>query len=477
MENDIKLLIENSKSENKERLIVYNPYNRLPISSIIKPNSSEIELAFDNAYNSRVIMKQIPAYKRADILYSVSNMILSNSYELAHLIATEGGKPMKDALVEVSRAANTVKFAGDESLRLNGEQFSMDRAQNTENHIAFTIKEPLGVVLAISAFNHPINLICHQISTAIAAGNPIIVKPSEKTPLSAYKITEYFLLAGLPPKAISLLPLNGDETYQIISDKRLSFVSFIGSSKVGWQIPKIISSGVSYSLEHGGTATAIVDSNCYLDLSVNSIVKGAFYHAGQVCVSTQNVFVHQSIYDDFVELLKMKTAQLVIGDPVSEKTDVGPIISTQKKIQIMDDIKDAIDFGANILLGGLELNNTCISPTILENTNYSMRIMKDEVFGPVVNINKFDDINEIVEKINKTPYSFQNAIYTNDINKALSYAKNIQSKSVIINDSTAFRVDWMPFGGELESGFGVGGVKYSIDDLVKDKLIIIKHII
>lgn len=472
-----KLRIEGASSNNKENLEVRSPYSGELLAKLIKPTEDEIDLAFSNAYNSVEFMRKTPAHERARILYYVANKIKENLEELSQLIALEGGKPLKDARIEVARAVNTVKFSADESLQLNGEQITMDRGKNTENHIAFTIKEPIGVVLAISAFNHPVNLICHQVATAIAAGNPVIVKPSEKTPLSAYKIVDYFLEAGLNPNAISVLPLNGLETEKIISDKRLSFVTFIGSSSVGWKIPKLVANGVAYALEHGGTATAIVDKSCDLELTATSVAKGAYYHAGQVCVSTQNVFIHEDVYEKFVSLLINKASNLITGDPNDEKTDVGPIITLQKLDQIMSEIEEAIQHGANLLLGGVKLENNCISPTILENTNYDMKVMKNEIFGPVVNVNKFNDINKVIHLANATPYSFQNAIYTSDINRALLFAREIKSKAVIINDSTAFRVDWMPFGGDNESGFGVSGVKYSINDLVKDKLIVIKHII
>jgi len=475
MIQDLKLLIFGAKSSSSERLIVRSPYSNDIIASLVKPDLEEIELAFNNAKDS--LANKTPAHERARILYFVSNKIKENLEELSQMIALEGGKPLKDARIEVARAVNTVKFSGDEALQLNGEQITMDRGKNTENHIAFTIKEPVGVVLAISAFNHPVNLICHQAATAIAAGNPVIIKPSEKTPISAYKIAEYFLEAGLDPKAISVLPLNGEETSRIIGDERLSFVSFIGSSSVGWNIPKLVAKGVGYALEHGGTATAIVDKSCNIDLSSTSVVKGAFYHAGQVCVSTQNVFIHEDIYDEFVNSLINKTSAIITGDPNDEKTDVGPIISSQKLEQIMSEIGQALENGAKLRLGGEKLNNNCISPTILENTNYDMKVMNSEIFGPVVNINKFREIKQVIEMANKTPFSFQNAIYTSDINNAFLFAREIKAKAVIVNDSTAFRVDWMPFGGDSESGFGVGGVKYSINDLVKDKLIVIKHII
>jgi len=478
MKENLELIIAGATNKSAITLDLINPFSQELIATIIKPTADEIEKAFmnaENAFNQK--MKKMPAYRRAEILHKLASLINENSEELALQIATEGGKPLKDARIETARAVNTVKFSADEALRINGEQITMDRAPNSQNHISFTIKEPIGPVLAISAFNHPVNLICHQVATSIAAGNSIIVKPSEKTPLSCYQICSYILQSGFPEEALSVLPLTGIETEKIISDRRLRFVSFIGNATVGWKIPKLIANGVGYSLEHGGTASAIVDKNCDLNYAADSIIKGGFYHAGQVCVSTQNVFIHQDVYDIFVKLMIEKTGKIVTGNPQDENTDVGPIITSQKVEDILAQINQAVNLGAKKLIGGNYLGNNCIEPTLLSNTNYGMRIMNSEIFGPVININKYINIQNVIEECNATPFAFQNAIYTNDINLALTFSRNINSKAVIINDSTAFRVDWMPFGGSDYSGFGVSGVKYSINDLVKDKLIVIKHLI
>lgn len=475
--DDIKLLIANCYNNSLERLPVYNPYSGELIANLIKPTNDEIELAISNVYEYfDEFRKNYPAYKRAEILYKVSNQINENKEELARLIAQEGGKPIKDALIEVNRAVNTVKLSADEALRLNGEQISMDKSPNSISHLAFTIKEPIGVVLAISAFNHPINLICHQVATAIAAGNTVIVKPSEKTPLSAYKICEYFFNAGLDNRCISLLPLSGLETEKIISDKRLRYITFIGSSKVGWKIPKLISNGVKYSLEHGGTATAIIDRNVNLNYVVKSILKGAFYHAGQVCVSTQNAYIHKDIFNDFMDLLIAEIKDLKTGNPILNDTDIGPIITNDKVKIILNQIDEAISKGAIKIYGGEYIGNNCITPTILNNTNMTMQIMNEEVFGPILNVNPYSNIDELIKQINSSKYSFQDSIYSNDINLSFYFAKNVNSKAVIINDSTAFRVDWMPFGGDKDSGFGIGGVKYTINDMTREKLIIIKQL-
>ncbi len=468
------LQIKGTKSEGNFKNIL-SPFDNRIVGKIEIPTISQQEIAIQNAQNSyENIMKNMPSWKRAEILYKVSEFIKRDKELLAQTIAAEGGKPLKDARIEVTRAANTVKMSGDEALQLNGEQITMDRAAGSENHLAFTIKQGLGIVYVISAFNHPVNLICHQLATAFAAGNSALVKPASQTPLSCLKICSYFLEAGLEEGVINVLPIPGAEAEKHISDRRIRFVSFIGSAEVGWKIPKLVANGTGYSLEHGGTAVAVVDKSADLDFASSSILKGGFYHAGQVCVSTQNVFLNEEVYDDFINLIIEKAKKLNTCDPNNENTDIGPIINEWERNRILNQIKQAIDLGAECLIGSNKILDTCIEPTILINTNYEMQVMNSEVFGPVININKYKNLNELIEICNKTPFSFQNAIYTKHIDTAFTFARKINSKTVVINDSTAFRVDWMPFGGAMESGFRVGGVKYSINDLVEEKLIVIK---
>ncbi|MDT3740078.1 MAG: aldehyde dehydrogenase family protein [Candidatus Kapabacteria bacterium] len=454
---------------------IQSPFDGRTVGRVEIPDIAHQELALESAAQSfENIMKKMPAWKRAEILYRVADFIKRDKELLSQTIAAEGGKPVKDARIEVTRAANTVKMSGDEALSLNGQQITMDRAGGSENHIAFTIRQGLGVVLAISAFNHPVNLICHQVATAFAAGNSVVVKPASQTPLSCMMVCRYFIEAGLDEGIINVLPISGSETEKLIGDKRVRFVSFIGSAEVGWRIPKLVAPGTGYSLEHGGTAVAVVESTADLDFAATSIVKGGFYHAGQVCVSTQNVFVSAGIYPRLIEMIKEKASKLITGDPNDDATDVGPIINAPEHSRILSQIREAVSMGAKCVLGGDAVHNTCINPTILTDTNYNMAVMKSEVFGPVININKFDKLDDVIQMCNNTPFSFQNAIYTKNIDTALGFARQIDSKAVIINDSTAFRVDWMPFGGSKESGFRVGGIKYSIEDVTEEKLIIIR---
>lgn len=457
-------------------ITVKNPYTGEIIQEIDSPDKDQVDLYLNESkqYYEKVF-KKIPSYHRAEILYKVSDLISLNRDELSKLISSEGGKPLKDAVIEVERAVNTVKMSANFALELNGEQISMDRAKGSENHIAFTIRESLGVVLAISAFNHPVNLICHQIATAIAAGNTVIIKPAEKTPLSALKICEFFWNSGLDKRALIYLPISGRETQNIIINKNINYISFIGHSSIGWMIKKSVLPGVKVVLEHGGTASAIIDEEVELESTVNSLIRGAFYHSGQVCVSTQIAYIHSNIYKKFLEILINRVNSLKVGNPLELDNDCGPLITNEAVKNMESLISDALSKGAKIICGGNKLSNNCFTPTVISNVSRKMKVISEEVFGPILSIIKYNNLNEVLEEINSSKFAFQTAIYTKNIDRALFFAKEVDQKACIINDSTAFRVDWMPFGGYKHSGYGNGGVKYAIEDMTKEKLIIIKN--
>jgi acyl-CoA reductase-like NAD-dependent aldehyde dehydrogenase len=455
---------------------VKSPYDGRLIGEYEVPDDSGIEQAFKNAeelFNSK--MRKMPAHERAEILYKVAKLMKEEHEFLSQLIASEGGKPLRDARAEVTRAIDTVKMSGDEALTLNGEQITMDRSAKGAGHLAFTIRQPLGVVLAISAFNHPVNLIAHQVATAFAAGNTVLVKPASSTALSCLKMIELFEKAGLEEGIINGLTVSGSKMSKLVSDPRIRFITFIGSEAVGWELRKKIAPGCGLALEHGGTAAAIVDKSAKIDETVPGLVKSAMYHAGQVCVSTQNVFLHEDIYDTVSEMLVDSCKKLVTGDPNDENTDVGPIIDKSEHQRLLDWIDEAKSLGGEVLLGGNALPNNCIEPTILTNVNFEMKAVHSEIFGPVINLLKYRELDKVIHKLNKTNYSFQTAIYTQDIDLAFKYARDVDSKAVLINEMTAFRVDWMPFGGSKHSGLSVGGMKYSIEDMTEEKLIIIKN--
>lgn len=452
-----------------------SPYDGSELALVARADDEAIETALANAERAfHRFMKDMPAFRRAEILYKTADLIHENQEELAHLIAEEGGKPLKDARVEVARAVNTTKMAGDEALQLNGETITMDRAAGTENCVAYTFRVPVGPVLAISAFNHPLNLICHQVCTAFAAGNSVVVKPASQTPLSCHRLVQFLLEAGAPADAISVVTVSGSKGDILVQDRRVRFITFIGGEDIGWEIQKKAQPGVRMALEHGGIGSAIFDKDGDLKLAIPSILRGAFYHAGQVCVSTQVLYIHSSRYEEVCEKLREGVLKLKVGDPRQSDTDIGPLISIKDIERIDTWVKDAVRKGAKILSGGEKIGKSCYAPTLLKDTTDNMLVSCKEVFGPVLCLRSFEDLEHVYESLNSLPYAFQAALYTNNIHLAHAAAKKIETKAFIVNDSTAFRVDWMPFGGIKRSGLGVGGTRHAVRDMTEERLVVIR---
>ena len=457
-------------------LEVKNPWDQKVLQKISFQNSKDIEkileLAKNNSLKKGLDFNQI---KRIDVLENFFKIISSNIDELAILASSEGGKPIKDSIIEIERGAEGVKSAIEIIKSDSGNVIPMNINKASERRIAFTQKEPIGVVLAVSAFNHPFNLIIHQIIPAIAVGCPVIVKPSEDTPLSCLKIIEMLYEAGLPQnKCFFVMPENLELASKLVSDERIDFFSFIGSAKVGWMLRSKLSAGTRCALEHGGMAPTFVTKSADLDLSSKLLIRGGFYHAGQVCVSVQRVFIHKKIFDDFLDLFTKNLENFKIGDPLDKKTDIGPLIRPGEVERVHSWIKEAKKDGAKLLAGGQKISETSYDKTILLNPSDVSTISKNEVFGPVVCIYAYNDLDKTIEKANSTDVSFQASIFSNEIKEVLNFYDKINASAVFHNDHTAFRVDWMPFAGLKHSGYGVGGIKYTMEDMQIDKMLILK---
>lgn len=340
--------------------------------------------------------------------------------------------------------------------------------------LAFTTREPIGVVAAISAFNHPLNLVVHQAGAAIAAGCPVVIKPSPETPLSALAFTRIVREAGLPPELCVTLPCDVTVAEQLATSDRIDFLSFIGSAAVGWALRSKLAPGVRCALEHGGAAPVIVDATADLDKAVPLLLKGGFYHAGQVCVSVQRVFVHETRRVELVERLTAGARALTTGDPTSADTEVGPLIRAREVGRVDEWVREARTGGATITTGGRPLDHQCYEPTVVVDAPADSRLMQREVFGPVVCVSSFDDVDEAIERANAVPWAFQGAVFAQDIDRALSVARALDASTVMVNDHTAFRTDWMPFGGQKQSGLGSGGVRYALEELSPPKLLVLR---
>lgn len=451
-----------------------SPFSGETLAEVEQAPAAALEAAMEAAHGAFLEhTSRTPGWLRRDWLEKAAELVAAEAEDLALGIAREGGKPLADAQVEVARAIGTIRLSAEEATNLGGETLPMDKAKGPENRLAFTIREPMGVVVALSAFNHPVNLIAHQVAPALAAGNSVVVKPASTTPLSAIRMVEIFREAGFPPEAVICVPCPGAAAEQLVRDRRTRFLSFIGSDDVGWHLKSILNPGARFSLEHGGEAAAVLAKSAEVDRAIPALVKGAFYHAGQVCISVQRIYAHESLREELVERLVKAAAKLVVGDPTDAETDVGPLITAQDQQRVNDWIGKAVDGGAELLHGGNPLPGQCHEVTVLGNPPEDADVVAREVFGPVVSVLGFESEDDVLARVNASVNPFQAAVFAQDVDAAFRLARGINANAVVINDHTAFRVDWMPFGGRENAGHGMGGVRYAVHEMSREKLMVL----
>jgi len=413
-------------------------------------------------------------YERIAILERTKKLMEARVEELTKIAASEGGKPYQDSKVEVLRAINGVQLAIESIGQIKGEQIPMGITAASLNRLAFTVPEPIGVVLSISAFNHPLNLAVHQIIPAFAVGCPVIIKPASSTPMSAIELVKMMKEAGLPDDWAEVVVCNRENAELMVKDSRVNYFSFIGSSEVGWSLRSKLAPGTHCAMEHGGSAPVIVQPDVDIDEAVSLLGKGAFYHAGQVCVSVQRIYVHKSIVDEFSEKLVAYAKSVKVGDPLDPFTEVGPLIDSGEQERVHNWVTEAVSEGAELLCGGRKCMATCYQPSVLLNPSEASKVSKLEVFGPVVCLYPFTKMQDAIDRSNSLDLAFQASIFTKNMDKALDAVSQLNASAVMINDHTAFRVDWMPFGGRDASGIGVGGISYSMKEMTRDKLMVIR---
>ena len=470
-----KLHIPNAKPLDYT-LNVYSPYDGSLVGTSDVLDKSGAEQALQNATDAFADKSQwLDAETRIAILEKTGKLMREHYDDLVMLAVQEGGKPLADSRVEMTRAIDSIKSCVECIRSDSGREIPMQLNAASSNRIAFTQKEPRGVVLAFSAFNHPINLIVHQVAPAVATGCPVIIKPASDTPLSALRFVELLHEACLPKAWCQAIVLkNLDIAGDMVADKRVNFFSFIGSSQVGWMLRSRLAAGTHCALEHGGVAPAIVAEDADLADILPLLAKGGFYHAGQVCVSVQRVFAEASIVDEVANGLASLAQQSTVGNPAEENTDIGPLIRHKEVERIDSWVQEAIAEGATLLCGGKAISKSCYMPTVLLNPNPSSKVSQREVFGPVICVYSYKNIDDAIQQANALPFAFQASVCTKNIDTALYASKHLAAAAVMINDHTAFRVDWMPFAGLRESGYGTGGIPYTFEDMQVDKLTVIR---
>lgn len=466
-----KLYINGEWVESEQYADLFAPYSEEKIAEIPLPTMEQVDSAIDAAYNTREVMASLTAYEKAEILEKLVNLLKENRLKAAKIISLESAKPLKFSLGEVDRTIETYKFAAEEAKRIHGEMIPLDAAKNGADRLGYTLREPIGVIAAITPFNFPMNLVAHKVGPAIAAGNTVVLKPATQTPLSSIFLAELLEEAGIPKGAINVVTgsgrLVGD---RLVSSSKVSMITFTGSPEVGIGIRN--KAGLKkVALELGSNAGLIIDEGVDLEKIIPKCVVGAFSNQGQVCISLQRIYVHENILDSFVEKFKEATEKLVLGDPLDEKTDLSVLISKKDLERAKAWIDEAIEEGGKVLTGG-EIKDRFLLPTVIVDAQSHSKVSCQEVFAPIVTINPIKNVDEGINFINDSRYGLQAGIFTKDIQTAFKASKRLEVGGVMINDIPTYRVDQMPYGGVKESGNAREGLKYTIEEMMEMKLVV-----
>ena len=454
---------------------VTSPFDGEVVARVATPTDDDVEAAVSSAHEtfereSRVL----PVHARAEALAHISRRISERAEEVAELIAREGGKPLKWSRIETNRAVSTFRWAAETIRSMDGEALRLDTDPATGSRLGIVRRFPYGVVLGIAPFNFPVNLVAHKMAPALAVGAPIIVKPASATPLGALFLGELFAETDLPGGMLSVLPLSSDRAEPLIRDRRVAKVSFTGSSPVGWKL-KGLDPRKHFTLELGGNAGVIVHSDADLDHAAERTAIGGYYQAGQSCIAVQRVLVHAPVYDEFVGRFVKQVESLKVGDPMDESTDVGPLIDSGALDKVASFVEEAVADGAEVLAGG-ERDDPFYRPTILGSVRRDMKVCREEIFGPVTTVARYETFDEAIEEVNATEFGLQAGVFTSDIERAMLAHREIRVGGVIVNDVSAFRADQMPYGGTKDSGYGREGLRYAMEEMTEPRIMVLSHV-
>ncbi|MED3727679.1 aldehyde dehydrogenase family protein [Priestia filamentosa] len=460
--------------EQEKTMEVISPFNGEVVGKVSLASKEGAEKAIESAYQVfHKTMKRMPAYRRAEILSKAADLLEERTEEFAKVLVLEAGKPIRDGRGEVGRAVQVIRFAADEAKKIEGEMVPMDAAIGGENRLGMVRRHPIGVISAITPFNFPLNLALHKLAPAFAAGNTVVLKPAGKTPLSAYMLVKLFEEAGLPQGALNLVIGKGSEVGDVlVTDPRISKITFTGSPSVGIDLRKKAELK-KVTLELGSNSPNIIFNDGDVEAAAVGLVRGAFAFSGQVCISAQRIYVQRDVYQDFLDQYVPLVEKLVIGNPVEETTDIGPMISEAEAIRAHEWIDQAVKAGANIMTGG-NREGTLLEPTVLVDVNRDMKVVCEETFAPIVSVIPFDTEEEVIAMANDSKFGLQAGVFTSDINRAMRVAEEMETGGVWINETSTYRQDNYPYGGVKLSGIGKEGVKYAIEDMTEIKFVGIK---
>ncbi len=464
-------LIGNQWRHTATTATIRNPYNGQPVAEICLAGKAEADEAVARAVEAAPAMRRLPAHARAGALRKIAGLLAARQDEVARTMTAESGKPIADARREVGRAVQTFTIAAEEATRIPGDVIPMDLTPGMDRHLSIVRRVPVGPVLGITPFNFPLNLVAHKVAPCLAAGNPMVLKPAPQTPLTSLLLAEMVLEAGLPPGALSVVPCENAVAEQMVTDERFKVVSFTGSAAVGWML-KAKSGKKRVLLELGGNAGVIVEPDADIALAAQRCAVGGYAYSGQTCISVQRVFVHESVYERFVEQFVARVTALAAGNPADEATVLGPLIDESAAKRVEQWIQEATAQGARVLAGG-KRSGSVVEATVLADVTPAMKVSCREVFGPVVTVSRYQDFSVALASLNDSDYGLQAGVFTQDVDRIFRAYRELEVGAVLANEIPTFRAEHMPYGGVKDSGLGREGVRYAIDEMTELKLLIL----
>ena len=467
----MRMYLNGNWVDRPETIPVFNPFDQTVIDTVPKGTAADVDQAIASAVRGAEAMAKLPAYERYAILRRTADLMAERSEDLGQTITLEEGKVIAEGRGEVQRAIQTITLSGEEAKRLHGETIPLDAAPGNVSQFGFTIRVPVGVVAAIAPFNFPLNLVCHKVGPALAAGNSVVLKPAGDTPLSALKLVELLLEAGLPEEAIQCVTGPGSEIGDVLTgDPRVRKITFTGSMEIGERICR--NAGIKkVTMELGSNSPLIVMSDADIERVAAATVASGFANAGQVCISTQRVFADRRIYADFLDALVGPTEAFATGNPLDEAVRMGPMIRASDADRVGQWISEAVQSGARVIAGG-DHEGTMHAPTVVADTTANMRVSREELFGPAVAVAAFDDINDAIAKANDTRFGLAAGIFTQNVDWAMRFAKEVHSGNLHINSHPQWRADLMPYGGLKDSGMGKEGPAYAVQEMTELKMVV-----
>ncbi len=469
---DFPLYVDGEWLETRDSLNIHSPYNRKIIGKTCRAGKNEIKRAIDSACRAFESTRSMAIYERADKLLQIAQALKEHLEEFAQIICAEAGKPIKSARQEVSRAALTFTDASEESKRIRGEYMPLDFEAGSTGRWGLIRQFPIGPILGISPFNFPLNLIAHKIAPALASGNTMILKPASQTPLTALRLAKEIEKAGWPKGTLNVLPMDSANAGILVEDDRLKMVTFTGSPAVGWTLKKQAAMK-KVTLELGGNAGVIIHDDADIEFAAQRCAYGGYVLSGQNCISVQRIYVHNRVYDHFLQEFTLRVQQLKSGNPADDQTDVGPLIHPDEVKRVQTWIREAVDSGAKVHSGGT-IEGNVLAPTIMVDADPRMKISCQEVFAPLVVVYRYAHFDEALENVNDSDFGLQAGVFTHDAQRIFKAFETLEVGGVIIGDVPTYRIDPMPYGGVKQSGMGREGVRFAITEMTEPRLMVMK---